>query len=242
MTENPWPVVELRQYTLHPGTRDVLIELFDRELVETQEAVGMRIIAQFRDENDPDRFVWLRAFHDMPSRGTALKAFYIDGAAWREHAPAVRATMVDTTNALLLQPATATSNFTLPTERPGAAATELPSSRVLATVYYPEGPLTEFTQFFETRLQPLLVETGATPIAYFQTDPTPNTFAALPVREETVFVWLALFEDSTALQAHFDALSHDRTWTEEVQPELSKLQSRQEDQLRLAPTARSLLR
>ncbi|MEV4125602.1 NIPSNAP family protein [Nocardia sp. NPDC049707] len=241
MTENLWPVVELRQYTLHPGTRDVLIELFDRELVETQEAVGMRIIAQFRDENAPDRFVWLRAFHDMPSRGAALTAFYIDGAAWREHAPAARATMVDTTNALLLRPSTTTSNFTLPTERPGAAATELPRSRVLATVYYPEGPLAEFAEFFEYRVRPLLVETGAAPIAYFQTDPTPNTFAGLPVREETVFVWFALFEDSAALEAHLDALSRSRTWTEEVRPELSELQSRREDQLRLAPTARSLL-
>jgi hypothetical protein len=34
-------VFELRQYTLRPGQRDVLIELFDRELVETQEAVGI---------------------------------------------------------------------------------------------------------------------------------------------------------------------------------------------------------
>ena len=27
------PIVELRQYTLHPGKREVLIDLFDRELV-----------------------------------------------------------------------------------------------------------------------------------------------------------------------------------------------------------------
>lgn len=42
------PIVELRQYTLHPGMRDVLIELFDREFVESQEAVGMKVIGQFR--------------------------------------------------------------------------------------------------------------------------------------------------------------------------------------------------
>ena len=34
------PIVELRQYTLHPGKRDVLIDLFDREFVESQEASG----------------------------------------------------------------------------------------------------------------------------------------------------------------------------------------------------------
>src|SRR5436190_3267848 len=70
------PVVELRQYTLHPGMRDTLIELFDREFVESQEALGMKIIGQFRDADNPNRLVWLRGFRDMPSRAQALKDFY----------------------------------------------------------------------------------------------------------------------------------------------------------------------
>ena len=37
-------VLELRQYTLRPGQREVLVELFDRELVESQEALGMRVL------------------------------------------------------------------------------------------------------------------------------------------------------------------------------------------------------
>ena len=41
------PVVELRQYTLHPGKRDVLIDLFDREFVETQEQVGIKSSVNF---------------------------------------------------------------------------------------------------------------------------------------------------------------------------------------------------
>ncbi len=60
------PVIELRQYTLQPGQRDVLIDLFDREFVETQEAIGMRLVGQFRDVERPDRFVWIRGFPDMP--------------------------------------------------------------------------------------------------------------------------------------------------------------------------------
>src|SRR5258708_2755078 len=56
------PIVELRQYTLHPGKRDVLIDLFDREFVESQEALGIKVIGQFRDVGNPNRFVWLRGF------------------------------------------------------------------------------------------------------------------------------------------------------------------------------------
>src|SRR6266478_8831760 len=60
--ENCCSIVELRQYTLHPGQRDVLIDLFDREFVESQEALGMKIIGQFRNLDNPNRFVWLRGF------------------------------------------------------------------------------------------------------------------------------------------------------------------------------------
>jgi len=56
------PVVELRQYTLKPGKRDVLIDLFEREFIEPQEALGMTVVGQFRDRRSPDRFVWLRGF------------------------------------------------------------------------------------------------------------------------------------------------------------------------------------
>ena len=96
-------VVELRQYTLQPGRRDELIELFDRELVETQEACGMRLLGQFRDEDRPDHFVWLRGFADMETRREALTAFY-SGPVWAAHARAAVATMIDSDDVYLLEP------------------------------------------------------------------------------------------------------------------------------------------
>jgi hypothetical protein len=51
------PIVELRQYTLVPGKRDVLVDLFDADLIEGQEDTGMKIIGQFCDLDDPDKFV-----------------------------------------------------------------------------------------------------------------------------------------------------------------------------------------
>ena len=104
-----YPIVELRQYTLHPGKRDVLIDLFDREFVESQEALGMKVIGQFRDLDNPNRFVWLRGFRDMPSRAQALKDFY-GGPVWKEHREAANATMIDSSNVLLLRPATHSEN------------------------------------------------------------------------------------------------------------------------------------
>ena len=88
-------VIELRQYTLKPGQRDVLIELFDRYFVEGQESTGMTVIGQFRDLRRPDRFVWLRGFPDMTRRHQSLEAFY-GGPIWAAHRNAANSTMVVT--------------------------------------------------------------------------------------------------------------------------------------------------
>src|SRR5262249_16948903 len=135
------PIVELRQYTLHPGKRDVLIDLFDREFVESQEALGMKIIGQFRDENDPNRFVWLRGFRDMPSRSQALTDFY-GGPVWKAHREVANTTMIDSDNVLLLHPATPGSGFSLADrKRPGVGANEIRKDLVVATIYYFDAPV-----------------------------------------------------------------------------------------------------
>lgn len=71
------PNEALRQYTLYPGERDNLIHLFEREFIDTQESFETEVIGQFRDLDDPDRFVWLRGFSDISSREKSLSDFYV---------------------------------------------------------------------------------------------------------------------------------------------------------------------
>src|SRR5947209_12081023 len=124
------PIVELRQYTLHPGKRDVLIDLFDGEFIEPQEAIRIKVIGQFRDVDDPDRFVWLRGFRDMASRAKALEDFY-GGPVWKAHREAANATMVDSDNVLLLRPALPASGFSLEgRDRPASGANRSEERRV----------------------------------------------------------------------------------------------------------------
>ncbi|WP_103351465.1 NIPSNAP family protein [Amycolatopsis sp. CA-128772] len=96
-------VLELRRYTLHPGRRDELIELFEREFIEPQEAAGAHLFGLFRAPAAPDEFVWLRGFRSLASRKAALEEFYF-GPVWKEHRPAANATMIDSDNVLLLRP------------------------------------------------------------------------------------------------------------------------------------------
>jgi hypothetical protein len=237
-----YPVVELRQYTLRPGQRDVLIDLFDRELVESQEAEGMAIIGQFRDLDDPDRFVWIRGFDDMPSRARALAGFY-GGPAWKAHSAEANATMIDSDNVLLLRPVTARSGFPAPAARLPVGAASAEPSRVLVTLCYRDQPFDQaFADFFDRQVRPALIGAGATPLACLQTEHAENTFPALPVRTgENVFVWLARFPDQDRLDGCLRQIESG-DWQDRVLPALSAVTVGPPQQLRLAPTARSLLR
>ena len=238
------PVVELRQYTLHPGKRDVLIELFDREFVESQEALGIKVIGQFRDLDRPDRFVWLRGFLDMNSRAKALSDFY-GGPVWKTHREAANATMIDSDNVLLLRPALQTSGFSLENvKRLPEGSDEVPRNLIVATVYYFERSVpSDFINFFEHTLKPMATSLGATITAYFMTEDSENTFPALPVREgENVFVWFSTFQDSAPYEIYEAALSQSERWRDEVSGGLTNYFDTAAEVLKLSPTARSLLR
>jgi hypothetical protein len=229
---------------LHPGKRDVLIDLFDREFVETQEALGIKVIGQFRDLDHPDHFVWLRGFPDMTSRAKALNDFY-GGPVWKAHREAANATMIDSDNVLLLRPALPTSGFSLENmKRPPVGSDEVSKRLIVATIYYFESPVaSDFINFFEHTLRPVAESLGATISAYFVTENSENTFPALPVRAgENVFVWFSTFADSAVYENYMAALSRSERWRGEVSIALTRYLKGVPEILKLSPTARSQLR
>jgi hypothetical protein len=234
------PVVELRQYTLHPNQRDVLVSLFEREFLETQEAAGIRVLGQFRDLDAPERFVWLRGFPDMTQRRDALARFY-DGPAWRAHRDAANATMVDSDDVLLLRPVAPASGFALDLAAPFTGFDG--RSLVVATVYAFDAPVDmDFLDFFAADLQPAVAAAGARVIASFSTEYAANTFPRLPVREgEHVFAWFARFDDLDAYTRYRETLVGDPGWRTLAVSLARRLQGPPQV-LRLAPTSRSRLR
>lgn len=157
---NATAVVELRQYTLHPGRRDEPIELFEREFVESQEAAGMELLGTFRDARRDDRFVWLRGFPDMEARKQSLTDFY-EGPVWQKHRDAANATMLDSDNVLLLR------------------------GRVTNGVTCVRPPLLALTCVDGTEPNVAAIERcGGTIVASFESETSPNTYPRLPVREQ----------------------------------------------------------
>ena len=215
------PVVELRQYTLRPAARETLIGLFDEHFVEGQERCGMRVIGQFRDLEDPDRFVWLRGFADMEARTPALETFY-GGPVWKEHGPAANATMVDHTNVLLLKPADGTAGFAFdPRGRPAPGGPVIAGGVVIATIDHLNGPPSADAVAAPGDAG------GAAILARLVTERARNGFPRLPIRE-----------DANVLVTF---LSHPTADAYRPSPIIPPRVNRRE-LLRLQPTPRSLLR
>lgn len=220
-----FPIVELRQYTLHDGQRDTLIELFEREFIESQEAVGMKVIGTFIDLDRPNRFVWLRGFSDMDSRAAGLTAFYT-GPVWQAHREAANATMIDSDNVLLLRAPSGKAEF----------GTGAPGGLIVATIYYLNTKPADARSIFEARVRPGLDRAGAPPIAWFVPETAPNNFPRLPIREgERVLVWFARFDGEADYADHKVGIAKAAT-------PLAGFLQREAEVLRLKPTARSELR
>jgi quinol monooxygenase YgiN len=239
------PVVELRQYKIIPGKRDAMIDLFEREFVDSQEVVGMRLVGTFRDQQDPDRFTWIREFADMDIRDRALSAFYF-GPVWKAHRNEANALLDDNDNVLLLRPAAADLDFNETSFKPRAqvGARPTPAGVVVANVHYLwKDPDRAFTCFFLDHVRPQLAAAGLPVIAAFVPERTPNNFPRLVVRQsENVFVWFTRVNDAEAFRAAMGRAQARNEWTRDVAPQLAQLEERATQVLMLAPTRRSSLR
>jgi quinol monooxygenase YgiN len=229
-------VVELRQYKIVPGQRAAFAAFFDREFVETQEAHGMRLVGQFRDLDDPNRFTWIRQFASVGERAPALTAFY-GGPVWQAKRGEANRYLEDNDNVLLLKPAAAGRGFGAAGPRSGKAG--LVTGHIL---YLWKAPEEGFADVFEAEVRPQLEAAGLPVLAQLVAEPSPNEFPRLPVRQgEKVFVWFTRTPDAAAYAAAQARLAARPGWAA-ARAKLEDAQERAPQVLRLAPTSRSALR
>lgn len=229
-------IVELRQYELVPGRRDTLITLFEREFVESQEALDIHLIGTFVDLDNPDRFVWMRGFADSATRTEALGGFYY-GPVWAAHRDEANATMIDSDNVLLLRSSGVGPDFPPAADGPAPDGDAAPTSIYAVGVYpVPEGgDETDLVCFVDTHVLEAASSAGAHTVGLLRTDPVENGFPALPVRHgERVLVWIRRFPDADAYARH---IARDDWWTA-----VAARVGPAAQELRLAPTRRSRLR
>ncbi|HET7855977.1 MAG TPA: NIPSNAP family protein [Gaiellaceae bacterium] len=232
------PIVELRRYALHPGARDELIDLFDSTFVESQELEGMAVIGQFREVDDPDAFTWLRGFPNMTERAQSLERFYT-GPVWRANREQANATMIDSSNVLLLRPARPDSAFFLGDERTQRDGDPPLPGIVEATVLHLEATVDKraVLSFFELAIADVVEAEGGRVLGYFLTEKSENTYPSLPVREGVdVFAFVCGYRGRAGGAADRERSSRVKRTAEEA-PGLRE----PPEVIRLEPTHRSLL-
>lgn len=165
-TSDPAQILELRQYTLRPGTRPGFVERFEREFLDPHHAVGIEVVGTFFDLDDPDRFVWIRAFPSLDQRAGSLAAFY-DGPVWARLRDETNADLIDSDDVLMLQP------------RPGIRGLPVSAFGELAVRVWAARSDTE-----ETSLVTAIDAAGGDVLL---SHPGPNNFR-LPVRDDRVVV------------------------------------------------------
>lgn len=225
------PVVELRRYTLRPSRLPDLLAVFERHLIEPQEDSGMAVGGTFADEDAPDCFTWLRGFTDHVARVRALETFY-RGPVWARYCDAANATMVDSDDVLVLRP-------TQPAHEPPAAVArggpdDRPRpERILVGTYGLAGDADGLENWFARTGSPAFEDVLGTRVTAWRTDPTPNGFPRLPVRDERALAFLAVFPDGDARDGAAARLAAN-----DVGRELDRRTSWRRT-FRLTPTSRS---
>ena len=187
MTNDLFPsLVELRQYTLRPGRRDQLVELFAREFIAEHQRAGALVLACFRDLDNPDRFVWLRGFSDNSARPAALGQFY-GGELWRRRRNMVNSWLLDSDDVLQLRPL-------------DQIRAQNGASMVVAHVLMLDAPVEDGAAArVGAELGSGLDKARGTLMGTLVTDPSPNNYAQLPLREgEHALVFLVSFADTPA--------------------------------------------
>lgn len=228
----PTTVLEFRPYITQPGKRDAFNAHFER-LIPHLEANGHRILGQFRDAKDPNKFLWLRGYESMEARGKALPAFY-GGPVWKENAKAVNETLVDIGDVRLLKPV----------DNPGFTLAKRVTAFMVATIYLLNAPAESgFNAFWRERLAPTMAQAGAPAVATLSTEYAQDNFPRIPVTRagEHAFVWFAAYGSKDEYELHQKTLAAAKGWSA-TQAELARHLASPTQTMELIPTAYTLQR
>ena len=174
-------IIDIRDYRLAPGKRDQLIERCESLFFPEQERLGAKFVGSFRDADDPDRFVFLRAMPDLDTRLRVLTAFYAEGEMWRTHRDEVNSWLADTDDVLLVRPV---SEWAAPATGP---------SVVGMYSYIRREPLADPAPL-ERDVAAAVAAAGGRLLVTFATDPAENNYPLHPIRTgEHGLTWFATF-------------------------------------------------
>jgi hypothetical protein len=195
-----YPVVELRRYSCKAGGRSDFAVYFEAYFPEAFQQLGAIILGDFLERGSDTGFVWIRGFHDMPSRASINETFY-GGPLWKEHSPRMNERLDDIANVLLLRPLQAEDGVSVPPAVDAVAESRARGIALAQIFAVREGQLDAFARQAR-RAFAAYEAAGARRVGALATLDVPNNFPRLPVRSDGPhLVWLGLVKDEQALES-----------------------------------------
>jgi hypothetical protein len=102
-------IVEVRSYRITPGKRHEFIKFFETKSVPALQAHGMKIVGPLIDLENPNRFIFLRAFPSAEDLHQMKDEFY-GGKLWKEDLEQIAMPMLESYDVTLCQ---TTSGFVM---------------------------------------------------------------------------------------------------------------------------------
>ncbi len=93
-------IVEVRTYTIKPGLRDQFIEFFERRAISEQQVLGIKLLGPLLDAENPNVFVFLRAFPSLEERDR-MKSLFYDGPVWKNELEGIAMPMIESYSVVL---------------------------------------------------------------------------------------------------------------------------------------------
>ncbi len=69
-------LIELREYTVHPGKRDEWVKMMEEEIIPFQVQNGIAVLGSFVAEDNDAIYIWMRRFEDEADRVKKYEAVY----------------------------------------------------------------------------------------------------------------------------------------------------------------------
>lgn len=189
--------IELRNYLLKPGARDLFINYFKEHFVESQNILGAYIPGMFRIKDETDRFFWIRGFENMQTRSSFLPAFY-GGEVWKEYGPAANDMMLEWHHVHLLKPLTARSLAFVNKED------------VLVIDYYTtsDNNPNRLVDFLNKEYIPLLNQWGINSTTFWVSEMEENDFPRLPVyQSENLLIVITSYRSEQEYESTLNRLN-----------------------------------
>ena len=182
-------IIDLRDYTLKANTRDQFIVRCEALLFPEQKRLGATILGTFRDANNPNGVVWLRAMPDMAERKRILTAFYSKGEVWKANRREVNSWIVDSNHVLLVKPIESkpVSDLMVPTTK------TIDHSFVVMYTCLRQEPFNVAEELDD--VSGAIIDVGGRLLVKLETDPSKNNYPLHPIRTgEFGFVLFASFD------------------------------------------------